>query len=199
MVSKTVKASGISFLVHDIGNGTPHNYVRTFLPNIRLSVIHPCFATTTSLVLRTRPNKLCKVAHDLLPLLPDLTKQFMDGKFTVTKNSNPFSAMAIDQAHEQNNKIVKGDGASFIQNYEERHGMSKSKKNRHYETSSSFQSKFQKDVNALISSIEELGSPFEDEGEDLVCLGSKLIADRSACDIVKNIKNIGSEQYQEFV
>ena len=34
------------------------------------------------------------------------------------KTMRPFSSIAIDQAHEQNNKVVKGDGgaAGFLQN-----------------------------------------------------------------------------------
>ena len=51
----------------------------------------------------------------------------------------------------------------------------------------------------MILAMEELGSPFEDEGNDLVCLGSKLIADNSACDTVRNITDIGIHQYHEFI
>ena len=162
--------------------------------------------------------------QDLLTLptsLPELLKQFQAGKFTVTKTSNPFSAMSIDQAHEQTNKIIKGDGglfgvtdqsistqrwllaapeiASFIQSYEEQHGMAKTDRKRHHENTSSFETKFEKDVEALISSIEQLGCPFEDDGEDLVSLGSKLIVESSACETVRNIKDIGTHQYHTYV
>lgn len=34
----------------------------------------------------------------------------MKGKFTVKKTKHAFSAIALDQAHEQNNAFVKGDG-----------------------------------------------------------------------------------------
>jgi len=36
----------------------------------------------------------------------------MKGNFTVKKTANKFSSMAIDQAHEQNNEMVKGDGGA---------------------------------------------------------------------------------------
>ena len=37
---------------------------------------------------------------------------FLKGHFTIKKTGNAFSAMAIDQAHEQNNAVVKGDGGA---------------------------------------------------------------------------------------
>ena len=45
-------------------------------------------------------------------LHPDVHKEFLDGNFTVSKSKRPFSAFAIDQAHEQNNACVKGDGGA---------------------------------------------------------------------------------------
>ena len=42
---------------------------------------------------------------------PDLNKEFHSGKCAVFKSKRPFSAMAIDQAHEQANAVIKGDGA----------------------------------------------------------------------------------------
>lgn len=36
---------------------------------------------------------------------------FQEGLFTVNKTAQRFSALAIDHAHEQNNAIVKGEGA----------------------------------------------------------------------------------------
>ena len=45
-------------------------------------------------------------------LHPDVHKEFLDGNFTVSKSERPFSALAINQAHEQNNACVKGDGGA---------------------------------------------------------------------------------------
>ena len=41
---------------------------------------------------------------------PDIAERFREGKFTVSKTHNNFSSIAIDHAHEQNNKCIKGDG-----------------------------------------------------------------------------------------
>jgi len=43
---------------------------------------------------------------------PDVHEKFLEGKFTVKKTARTFSAIAIDQAHEQNNASVKGDGGA---------------------------------------------------------------------------------------
>ena len=44
---------------------------------------------------------------------PDILAEFKSGNFVVHKTSNKFSAMAIDQCHEQNNAIVKGSGGAI--------------------------------------------------------------------------------------
>ena len=42
---------------------------------------------------------------------PHVYKEFTSGsKFTVQKTTNPFSSIPLDQAHEQNNELIKGDG-----------------------------------------------------------------------------------------
>ena len=41
---------------------------------------------------------------------PDIYREFSAGHFTVQKTKRVFSAIPIDQAHEQNNACVKGDG-----------------------------------------------------------------------------------------
>ena len=41
---------------------------------------------------------------------PDVANEFQKGNFVIHKSRRDFSAMAIDQAHEQNNTVIKGDG-----------------------------------------------------------------------------------------
>ena len=41
---------------------------------------------------------------------PAVHQEFMSGKFTVNKTGRNFSNIAVDQAHEQSNACVKGDG-----------------------------------------------------------------------------------------
>ena len=44
---------------------------------------------------------------------PQLAVEFHNGKFVVHKSSREFSAMAFDQAHEQANAVIKGDGGAI--------------------------------------------------------------------------------------
>ena len=49
-----------------------------------------------------------------MKLFPDSIKEaFNQGNITVKKTSHVFSAMGIDQAHEQNNRVVKVDGGAI--------------------------------------------------------------------------------------
>ena len=42
----------------------------------------------------------------------DVDAEFLKGNFVMKKSKHAFSAIAIDQAHEQNNASVKGDGGA---------------------------------------------------------------------------------------
>ncbi len=44
---------------------------------------------------------------------PNVLAEFKSGKFVVHKTRNKFSAMALDQCHEQNNAMVKGSGGAI--------------------------------------------------------------------------------------
>ncbi|KAK0062566.1 hypothetical protein Bpfe_008237 [Biomphalaria pfeifferi] len=39
-------------------------------------------------------------------------EDLMQGRFVLQMTSRPFSKMALDQAHEQNNAIIKGEGGA---------------------------------------------------------------------------------------
>jgi len=44
---------------------------------------------------------------------PEVYTEFLRGQFAVRKTEKTFSTMAIDQAHEQNNAVSKGDGGDI--------------------------------------------------------------------------------------
>ena len=49
--------------------------------------------------------------HDMIQLnrtCPSVKQKFEEGSFVVRKTQRKFSALAIDHAHEQNNKLLKG-------------------------------------------------------------------------------------------
>ncbi len=43
---------------------------------------------------------------------PEISRKFNAGHFTVQKTKRVFSSIPLDQAHEQNNACVKGDGGA---------------------------------------------------------------------------------------
>ena len=43
---------------------------------------------------------------------PEVAREFHKGNVVVHKPRREFSAIAIDQAHEQNNAVIKGDGGA---------------------------------------------------------------------------------------
>ena len=44
---------------------------------------------------------------------PDVNEQFQKGNFIIHKTERIFSGIAIDQAHEQNNALIKADGGAI--------------------------------------------------------------------------------------
>ena len=44
---------------------------------------------------------------------PDVAREFHKGNIVIPKSRRDFSAMAIGQAHQQNNAVIKGDGVLF--------------------------------------------------------------------------------------
>lgn len=44
---------------------------------------------------------------------PSINEEFLTGNFTVNKTNRNFSAISIDQVHEQLNSLVKGDGGAI--------------------------------------------------------------------------------------
>lgn len=157
---------------------------------------------------------------------PDVAIQFAKGGFVVHKTKRPFSAITIDQAHEQNNKVVKGDGGAvgllqnpkallrwmvagpelarlieeFEVNYLDRGTGKTARTNlKHHEHTVSAQVKFAKEVCALVQVMEYMGNPFMEESDDLLVLDSRDIADPDIVQTVRVIEKTGQEQYEEYM
>ena len=107
--------------------------------------------------------------------------------------------MATDQAHEQNCTCIKGDRgavgftdnpsaltcwmvagpevARIIEEFHDNQHHSMGRVNtKHHDQMASVQAAFVKDVRSLMSVIEDLRNPFEEESSDLLILDSKEIA-----------------------
>ena len=134
---------------------------------------------------------------------PEVAAEFNHGNFTIQITNRVFSSIAIDQAHEQHNAYVKGDGgavgltnnpnalrrwmiagpeiARVIEEFHAQQNHCKGKVTTlHHDQIPSVRSAYAKDVRSLVSVIEDLGNPCQEESTDLLVLDSKEIADQSA-------------------
>ena len=153
---------------------------------------------------------------------PDVFAEFMAGNFTVKKTPHAFSALAIDQAHEQNNASVKGDGgavgltenpaafrrwmvsgpemarviAEFQATADKR---TKKTDFKHHEQTKHKQLAFARDVKSLSGVMREMGNPFCDDSSDLLVLDSRDLADPAVINTVRQIEKLGQEQYNTYV
>ena len=155
---------------------------------------------------------------------PHVYKEFSKGgKFTVQKTTNTFSSIPLDQAHEKNNELIKGDGgiigitenpgpllrwmvaepelARMVKEFETTVEEDNADQTctPHHEQSRACQAHFVSHVQSLVSTTEELGNPFEGESTHLISLVLKDIADPAMKATLNNIKSIGKGQYELFI
>ena len=152
---------------------------------------------------------------------------FDAGHFTAQKTSRLFSAIALDQAHEQVNACIKGDGgavgltddpnalrrwmiagpevARAIGEFQDamepvhRDNTEEPLESKHHKENESWQKLFVKDVRSLTSSIEELGNQFEEDSKELLTMDTKQIAYISVIEPVRSAYKIGKDQFDLFV
>ena len=130
--------------------------------------------------------------------------------------------MALDQGHEQNNAIIKGDGgvigltedpsalrrwmvagpetSRMVANFEKALEIDDDKANNlHHEQTPAAQKIFLEKVQRLTTVIDELGNPFAEETGDLLVLDSKNIADSEGVNLVATHLERGRDQYNTFI
>ena len=153
---------------------------------------------------------------------PDVAREFHKGNFVIHKSRREYSALAIDQAHEQNNAVIKGDGGAIgltedpsalrrwmvagpevsrlVAGYEAMSGMKDATySSRHHEQTLSAQKSFFENVKSLSAVMQEMGNPFQEESADLLVLDTKNIADPSRAEMVATHHRRGKEQFQSFM
>jgi len=152
----------------------------------------------------------------------EIAREFQAGNFTIQKTSRQFSAMPIDQAHEQNNAAIKGDGgavgltdnpsalrrwmvagpevARLIREFQnEIDSFNEPPDTRHHDQSASVQSAFVKDVQSMVNVMEDFGNPFTDDCQDLLVLDTKEIALPAAVDTLRRAHKVGQMQFDNCV
>ena len=145
---------------------------------------------------------------------------FLNGFFTVQKSERPFSNIATDQAHEQNDKLVKIDGGAIgilyskvvllkwavvspiisgiLQDQEPSNPKDKYIL-KHHENTKSFEGKFKKDKEAFQNALLTYENPFQEEETSLMHMISEVVLSDDATSSVKMAKEIGKRQYDLFV
>ena len=159
--------------------------------------------------------------------LPDSIRDEFEkqGHWVLSKTSKYFSAIPIDQAHEQENASVKGSGGcigltenpialkrwmlsgpelarlqnQFKAEYLPVSDMDDPKYFQNHQSGYAAQKSFHKQVNSLYSTINNMGNPFLDDFPELVTRDSRNCMDELAVNALRTLEYIGTKQYQEFV
>ena len=87
--------------------------------------------------------------------------------------------------------------ARMVEEFEEI--ISASESQNHHENKPAIQSAFAKDVVNLVSSFEELGSPFKEVGEDLIALHTKDVKNEEVVQTVRTVGQVGEQQFKTFL
>ena len=103
---------------------------------------------------------------------------------------------SIEQAHEQNNKLVKIDCSATDLLNDDDEDMEIP---HHHEETDAFEKQFCEDVKLLCDAMRELGNPFTDTEGELLHIISKTIMAKESVDSVKKVLSIGENQYNDYV
>ena len=144
-------------------------------------------------------------------VLPSIYREFSSGRFVAHKTMRPFSAIALDQAHEQVNAMVKGDGGAvgltgnasalrrwmiagpelsrMIQEFEGK--LADGDLRKHHQQISSYQVSACKEVKSMVAVLTDMGNPFAEDSGELLRLDTKDIMSAEVVQSVRNLPQIG--------
>ena len=147
----------------------------------------------------------------------NIFQNFMEGRFVVNKSRKPFSCIAEDQAQEQNNKRIEGDGCAVgILNSEEallkwainnqvlakilEQGETKQLgKNAHHEDTDLYEKTFREKRSRYLESFKAMANPCRGDEECLMNLESKHFLSKDKPKLVKSAKVKGKKQSKELI
>lgn len=160
---------------------------------------------------------------ELLPQThPDIYEEFKKGSFVAIKSNRDFSNIALDQAHEQENCCIKGDGGAvgltespealrrwmiagpeisrIVHEFEESMFSNENDINRgHHEATASIEKQFINHVRSLVNELDELCNPFTCNSSDLYTLDTKQVIKEDSRLEILGMFALGCEQYDSFV
>jgi len=144
---------------------------------------------------------------------------FSLGQFVYSATGNPFSRLAIDQAHEQNNAKVKDSGgvvglthdAAALRRVmiagpeisrllgEFPKGSAAAGSGKHHEQYTAYQKQFKNHCLALKNSFFAVQNPFSELGPDLITLDTREGVSADAVKTLFSLEQVGKEKFKEFV
>jgi len=153
---------------------------------------------------------------------PKVAEEFEMGRFVIHKSCREFSGMAIDQAHEQANAVIKADGGAIgitedpsalrrwmvagpevsqlVAHYE---AASEAKQTveytSHHEQGPRSQRMFIEQVDKFVQAVNGLGNPFQEESQDMLSLDTKDIAHPTAAALISLHYENGRARFHEFL
>ena len=154
---------------------------------------------------------------------PALHVAFREGLFVVQKTTRRFSAIDLDQAHEQNNAVIKGDGGAIglldnpsalkrwmlaepenaqpLPDFPMHSLFDKERPNlqNHHEEQPYFQKMFLRKAQALREAFEDIGNSFLENGQELFALDIGAVMEKDCVEAVMNVKKSGFCQFEQFV
>ena len=160
--------------------------------------------------------------RDLCSLPESIHKAFCRGFWVLSKTKRRFSAIPVDQCHEQNNKLVKGAGgivgltdnpgalkrwmtagpeiSRILEEFEDQTcgDFDDDTELLHHQEGLGPQVAFQSQVQHFVAVIKAKGNPFCDHFSELVTLDTRKVLDSSVAESVKSITKVGEENYEKF-
>ncbi|KAK3912859.1 Chromosome-associated kinesin KIF4 [Frankliniella fusca] len=152
--------------------------------------------------------------------IPSLYTEFLKGKFVVHKSLRAMSGLGVDQAHEQNNRIVKEDGGAIgltqnptalrrwmlagpevtnlLLEFREETDDGEDLLS-HHEQYKAFQHDFLAKCSSLKESFETFSNPFTERLENLVALDTRIFASLEGQNNLFDAKQLGGVMMQKFI
>ena len=69
----------------------------------------------------------------------------------------------------------------------------------HHDFSDSIQSVFQKEVKSLLSALEDVGNPFDDDSNDLFALQTKTVVTETIAQNLNKLENVREKQFRDII
>jgi hypothetical protein len=162
--------------------------------------------------------------QDISCLSDEAVEFLAAGHFAVQKSERRFSAMPVDQVHEQGNRWLKSQGgvlgmldepetleqwllaapetARAVKEFEKQMVIdseeSDSEEEYHHEEQAGFQRRFFREIAALVHAIQAEGNPFDVAGNELVLLHTREIAPAEVAQAMRQLEETGNIQRAKF-